>query len=84
MPSYLPSPASELAPDLPILGIHHDLIKEAVHEPIRQAPHQIISRLPHHQLELPLWFTNATDAQRDALKEIHALNNLSLAAVNNY
>ena len=84
MPSYLPSPASELAPDLPILGIHHDLIKEAVHEPIRQAPHQIISRLPHHQLELPLWFTDATDAQRDALKEIHALNNLSLAAVNNY
>lgn len=80
----MPTSSATPVPDLQQLGIHHDFIKNAVHEPVRQAPQQVLSQLPDHALDIPRWYSDAPDAQREALKEIQALNNLSLTALNTY
>lgn len=86
MPTPTPviNTASETLPNLQEVGIHHDFIKNTVREAVRQAPHQVMSKLPEHALSLPAWYTGATQAQREALKEIQALNSLSMTAVNTY
>ncbi|NNA11692.1 hypothetical protein HBN71_10940 [Pseudomonas lundensis] len=80
----MPTSSATPVPDLQQLGIHHDFIKNAVHEPVRQAPQQVLSQLPDHALDIPRWYSDASDAQREALKEIQALNNVSLTALNTY
>ena len=82
--SGMPNSSATPVPDLQQLGIHHDFIKNAVHEPVRQAPQQVLSQLPDHALDIPRWYSDASDAQREALKEIQALNNVSLTALNTY